>query len=36
MDATTFVFVLIGVATAVAWPFKIVDMIEKRPRHEKR
>lgn len=36
MDATTFVFVLIGAATAVAWPFKIVDMIERRPRHEKK
>ena len=25
-----------GAATAAAWPFKIVDMIERRPRHEKR
>lgn len=36
MDTTTFIFVLIGVATAAAWPFKIIDMIERRPRHEKR
>lgn len=36
MDTTTFVFVLIGASTAAAWLFKIVDMIERRPRHEKR
>ena len=36
MDTTTFIFVLIGVATAAAWPFTIVDMIERRHRHEKR
>jgi hypothetical protein len=36
MDTTTFIFVLIGAATAAAWLFKIVDMIERRPRHEKR
>lgn len=36
MDTTTFIFVLIGVATAAACPFTIVDMIERRPRHEKR
>lgn len=36
MDITTFIFVLIGAATAAAWLFKIVDMIERRPRHEKR
>lgn len=36
MDTTTFVFVLIGAGIAAAWPFKIVDMIERRPRHEKR
>lgn len=35
MDTTTFIFVLIGVATA-AWPFKVIDLIERRPRHEKR
>lgn len=37
MDTTTFIFVLIGASTAAAaWLFKIVDMIERRPRHEKR
>lgn len=36
MDTTTFIFVLIGAATAAAWLFKIVDMIERGPRHEKR
>lgn len=36
MDTTTFIFVLIGAYTAAAWLFKIVDMIERRPRHEKR
>ena len=36
MDTTTFIFVLIGAATAAAWLFKILDMIERRPRHEKR
>lgn len=36
MDTTTFIFVLIGVATAATWPFNIVDMIERRPRHEKK
>ena len=35
MDTTTFIFVLIGVATAATWPFTIVDMIERRPRREK-
>ena len=36
MDTTTFVFVLIGVATVSAWPLRIVALIERRPRHEKR
>ena len=36
MDTTTFIFVLIGASTAAAWLFKIVDTIERRPRHEKR
>lgn len=36
MDTTTFIFVLIGVATVSAWPLRIVDLIERRPRHEKR
>lgn len=36
MDTTTFIFVLIGASTAAAWLFKIVDMIERRHRHEKR
>ena len=36
MDTTTFFFVLIGVATVSAWPLRIVDLIERRPRHEKR
>lgn len=36
MDTTTFIFVLIGASTSAAWLFKIVDMIERRPRHEKR
>lgn len=36
MDTTTFIFVFIGASTAAAWLFKIVDMIERRPRHEKR
>ena len=36
MDTTTFIFVLIGASTAAAWLFKIVDMIERRPRHDKR
>lgn len=36
MDTTTFIFVLIGASTAAAWLFKIVDMIERRPCHEKR
>lgn len=36
MDTTTFIFVLIGASTVAAWLFKIVDMIERRPRHEKR
>ena len=34
MDTTTFIFVLIGVATTAAWPFKIIDLIERRPCHE--
>ena len=34
MDTTTLIFVLIGVATAATWPFKIVDFIEGRGRHE--
>ena len=33
MDTTTFVFVLIGVATAAAWSLRIVDLIERRNRH---
>ncbi len=36
MDTTTFIFVLIGVATVAAWPLRIVDLIEGRDRHEKR
>ena len=36
MDTTTFFFVLIGVATVSAWPLRIVDLIERSPRHEKR
>ena len=36
MDTTTFIFVLIGVATVAAWPLRIVDLIEGRPRREKR
>ncbi len=36
MDTTTFIFVLIGVAAVSAWPFKVIDLIERRPRHEKR
>ena len=36
MDTTTFVFVLIGVATAAAWSLRIVDLIERRNRHETR
>lgn len=36
MDTTTFIFVLIGVATVSAWPMRIVDLIERRPRREKR
>lgn len=36
MDTTTFIFVLIGVATVSAWPLRIVALIERRPRHEKR
>ena len=36
MDTTTFAFMLIGVATVSAWPLRIVDLIERRPRHEKR
>ena len=36
MDTTTFVFMLIGVATVAAWTLRIVDLIERRPRHEKR
>lgn len=36
MDATTFIFVLIGVATVAAWPMRIVDRIERGPRREKR
>ena len=28
MDTTTFIFVLIGVATVAAWPLRIVDRIE--------
>lgn len=36
MDATTFIFVLIGVATVAAWPLRIVDLIERRNRHETR
>lgn len=36
MDTTTYVFMLIGVATVAAWPLRIVALIERRPRHEKR
>ena len=36
MDTTTFIFVSIGVATVSAWPLRIVDLIERRPRREKR
>ena len=36
MDTTTFVFMLIGVATVAAWPLRIVDLIEGRDRLEKR
>lgn len=36
MDTTTFIFVLIGVATVSAWPLRIVDFIEGRGRHETR
>lgn len=36
MDTTTFIFVLIGVATAAAWPLWIVDLIERGSRHETR
>lgn len=36
MDITTFIFVLIGVATVAAWPLRIVDRIERGPRREKR
>lgn len=36
MDTTTFVFMLIGVATVAAWPLRIVDLIEGRDRHETR
>ena len=36
MDTTTFIFVLIGVATAAGWTLRIVDLIERRPRREKR
>lgn len=36
MDTTTFIFVLIGASTAAAWLFKIVDLIERRNRHETR
>mgnify|MGYP000025818597 CR=1 FL=1 len=36
MDTTTFIFVLIGVATAAAWPLRIVDLIEGSGRHETR
>lgn len=36
MDTTTFIFVLIGVTTAAAWPLRIVDLIEGRNRHEAR
>ena len=36
MDKTTFTFMLIGVATVSAWPLRIVDLIERRPRHERK
>ena len=36
MDTTTFIFVLIGVATVAAWPLRIVDRIERGPRRGKR
>lgn len=36
MDKTAFIFMLIGVATVAAWPLRIVDLIERRDRHETR
>lgn len=36
MDTTTFIFLLIGVATVAAWPLRIVDFIERGNRHETR
>lgn len=36
MDKTTFTFMLIGVTTVAAWPLRIVDLIERRNRHETR
>ncbi len=36
MDKTAFIFMLIGAATAAAWPLRIVDLIEGRNRHETR
>ena len=36
MDTTTFIFLLIGVATVAAWPLRIVDLIERGNRHETR
>lgn len=36
MDKTAFLFMLIGVATVAAWPLRIVDLIERRNRHETR
>ena len=36
MDKTAFIFMLIGVATVAAWPLWIVDLIERRNRHEMR
>ncbi len=36
MDTTTFIFVLIGAATAAGWTLRIVDLIERRNRHETR
>lgn len=36
MGKTAFIFMLIGVATAAAWPLRIVDLIEGRNLHETR
>lgn len=33
MDRSLF-FIILGVAYAATWPFKLVDFIERRGRHE--